>query len=70
MPGQDPLEHRRELRAAVIDHLAAAGDADRRRQGRGTRDAEIRFEAVHGDLRLTRTGWTTVDGAGPDGRTG
>ena len=44
---QDPLEHRRELGAAVVDHLAGAGLADARGQGRRAGDAQVRLEAVH-----------------------
>ena len=35
--GHHPLEHRRELRPAVVDHLAGTGLADAGRQGRSVR---------------------------------
>ena len=39
MPVEDPLEHRGELGPAVVDHLAAAGDPDARREGGRAGDA-------------------------------
>ena len=45
---RDALEHLRELGAAVVDHLARAGLADRVGQAGGTGDAQVRLEAAHG----------------------
>src|SRR6185369_4424766 len=56
-PLEDAAEHRAELGAAVIDHLAATGLADGRRQGGRAGDPEIRFKAVH---------WSLLEGAGSD----
>ncbi len=47
--GQDPAEHGRELGATVVDHLARAGFADGRREGRRAGDAQVGLEAVHGE---------------------
>ena len=44
---QDPLEHRGELRAAMVDHLPGARGPDTRRQRGRAGDAEIRLETVH-----------------------
>ena len=61
-PGQDPFEHRRELGAAMIDHLARTGFADAWRQARRAGNAQVWLEAVHG------TSWMVVR-ACADGRT-
>ena len=68
-PGQDPVEHGRELRPAVVDHLAGAGLADRRREPRRAGDAQVGLEAVHGGSpgALAVTGWS---GRSPVGRRG
>ena len=47
-PAGHPLEHPRELRPAVVDHLARPGLADRRRQARRAGDPKVGLEAVHG----------------------
>ena len=56
-PLEDAAEHRRELGASVVDHLASARLADRRRQGGGARDAEVGLETIHGTL----LGWAGDD---------
>ena len=50
MPVEDPGEHRRELRTAVVDHLPRAGLADAGWQRGRARDAQVRLEAGHGTL--------------------
>ena len=62
MPLRIRLEHRGELGAAVVDHLARAGLADGRRQGGRAGDAKVGLEAVHGGLLVGRVracgGWS------------
>ena len=44
---EDPGQHRGELRAAVVDHLAGAGLADARRERGRAGDPQVGLEAVH-----------------------
>ncbi len=53
---ENPFEHRRELRPAVVDHLAAAGLAHGRRQGSRAGDAQVGLESVHGNGLLESGG--------------
>ena len=64
-PGEDPFEHRRELGAAVVDHLATARDADARWQGGRAGDAQVGLEAVHGALQGRGARRRSTDGAMP-----
>ena len=52
----DPVEQRRELGAAVVDHLLRPRLADGRWQGGGAGDAQVRLEAGHGS-RVSGWGW-------------
>jgi hypothetical protein len=60
---EDPAQHRGELRAAVIDHLARAGLADARRERGRAGDPQVGLEAVHGVLLVSRSG--LADGERP-----
>ena len=46
-PPGDALEHRREFRTPVVDHLPRAGLTDRRGQAGGAWNPEVGLEAVH-----------------------
>src|SRR5437762_3194455 len=54
--GLDPGQDRREVRAAVVDHLSSADLADARRQAGWARDSQVGLEARHGCLRRSGRG--------------
>ncbi len=64
-PGQDPAEHGRELRPAMVDHLASAGLAHGGWQGRWPGDPEVGLEAIHGAAPMTMRAAESCHGLRP-----